>query len=510
MARFSLVPSRRQVVFAGSGPELRTALYEVLRDQADPHHALLVEVLHAGPEAPGQLDQQEVLDRAASWVRRTRLYDKLPRPTTTRTRPRTTVIRFGKYKGVGVEEIPPDGLANLLKFEALWPQTRQAIEAHLDHLRKEPSSAIMPFGKHKGQSLADLPTGYLDWVYSSYEDTGPVLADLIAGAYRRRLRKSRVWWNEPCETLWGTIDVVLEREEFSFLPGVDDYEPFATRGFIPSEAFGGAPRKPSAWMQCRPRPQTEAEDEAINQPHTDGGLALPPMPVLFARRDRKRVFWAVLKGDLCREDGKVLVPKNSPVIKGQDRDKKPTDAGRLRIWDDTMEAIDQVASATDLEELEYRHRRAYILLGFLAQTEDWNEDANPLLEELEATHARRRGTLERREESLSQLAQSWVEDAGEEGSSPGRRRCRGRALQRLAADVQEARVHEVVRRMRSCRTLDDLADVGMWVCNHRDELTEPSLARLRGWYATFRAEITAANLSKLVGKCGGQPVTAGA
>src|SRR5262249_49930969 len=154
-----------------------------------------------------------LLDRAAAWVARERLYERMPRSSGGQPRPRAVTIRFGKYRGKCLDEVPPDALGNLLKFEGLWPQTRRAIEDHLAALRREASAAVLAFGKHRGEALGDLPAAYLDWLHVSYDGAGPVLADLVARAYRARLRKTRVRWGEAWETAWGVIDVELEREE---------------------------------------------------------------------------------------------------------------------------------------------------------------------------------------------------------------------------------------------------------------------------------------------------------
>jgi hypothetical protein len=79
---------------------------------------------------------------------------------------------------------------------------------------------------------------------------------------------------------------------------------------------------------------------------------------------------------------------------------------------------------------------------------------------------------------------------------------------KLAADLQHARVTEVVRMLRGCRSLDDLADVALWVANHKNEFTAESLAHLRCWYARTRDEITRHHLDELLTRYG--PRTAAA
>src|SRR5262249_15485719 len=101
--------------------------------------------------------------------------------------------------------------------------------------------------------------------------------------------------------------------------------------------------------------------------------------------------------------------------------------------------------------------------------------------------------------------QTVAEDADEDVQRPkGRRRSRGR--QRLGEDMEAARVHEVVRWLRSCRSLDELLDVAAWINRHKSDFREESLAKLRAWYVYFKAEITKANLTELTTRYGGQHV----
>src|SRR5262249_50780495 len=155
---------------------------------------------------------------------------------------------------------------------------------------------------------------------------------------------------------------------------VEDWVPYDTRGFIPSEALGGGDRKPSAWSMSRPRVQEQAEDEVLNQAwhHAGGhrvlwreGLGLPPMPGLYARNDRKRTYCAVRDGER--------------VVKGEDAD---TDVPRLLQWDAVLEALDRLAGADDLEDLEARHAESMRLVELLARDEGWDPDSNTLLDEV--------------------------------------------------------------------------------------------------------------------------------
>jgi hypothetical protein len=350
--------------------------------------------------------------------------------------------------------------------------------------------------KHFGRTFRDVPLSYLDWLLGQP-------------------------WLDPASYLGRMLSLYLGRLAESNLTHLEQ-EAFDTRGFSPLDAMPGErrgtvmvqeqdpldphwrtppddwikptvrKRKPSTWMQRRPREQIEAEDEAINQrwTHSHGqrllwedGLDLPPMPVLHGRKGRNRVYWTVIDGE--------------PVLKG-----KEDDGLRVVAWDRCMEAIDAMGTAQDLESLDDRHQRAALLTRLLSQSEGWAEDGNALMDELKEVYLRRKDQLERREESLTDLKEAVVTD-GEGTRQKGRHRSVGRgAVQKIAADMQGARITEGIRMMRGCRTLDDLADVAMWIRNHREDFTEDSLSKLRGWHAFFQAEIVKEQLAELQAKYG--------
>jgi hypothetical protein len=363
---------------------------------------------------------------------------------------------------------------------------------------------LFPRSKHLGKTLREVPVAYVDWLLG--QD-----------------------WVEPDSFFGRMARLYLGRLAAGHLLHLLD-EPFDTRGFSPLDAQPGVTvttvfteeddprnvhwrscpawgkvaaarrRKPGFWPLTRPRQQVEAEDEAINQVWSavggqrliwPEGLGLEPMPTLHARKARSRVYWAVID--------------DKPVVKGGH-----DDGLRVVIWDRTLEAIDRVATAPDLRELGRLHRRAVKVVEALALSEGLDPDGNPLKDELDEAYLRRRDQLERREEPLTDVQGADVTD-DEEAARKGRRRCVGsRVVQKLAADMQAARVHEVIRRLRGCRTLDDLADVGLWVGNNRELFTEDSLAKLRGWYAHFKAEVVKSHLEELQAKYGEvQPAVAG-
>jgi hypothetical protein len=354
---------------------------------------------------------------------------------------------------------------------------------------------LFPGSKHFNKTLREVPISYVDWLNG--QD-----------------------WIDPASFFGRMLRLYagrLARGHFTRL----SEEPFDTRGFSPLDAQPGTTlltemieeddpgnchwrtppewakrtvlrvRKPGTWAQCRPRSQAEAEDEAINQLWWSRGgqrllwpegLNLPPMPLLHGRKARSRVSWAVVEG--------------KPVVKGgQD------DGLRVTAWDRALEALDRVGSAADPDDLDQLYQRAALLVDSLAMSEGLDPDSNPIKDELDEGYHRRKDQLERREESLTDFKAACVTDGEGRPRSLG-----GKVVRRLAGDLQAARVHEVIRRFRGCRTLDDLADVALWVANNRDLFEEDSLARLRGWYSHFRAEVIQDQLAELQAKYGGGEV----
>jgi uncharacterized protein (DUF3820 family) len=391
-------------------------------------------------------------------------------------------LPFGKHKGKRLEEVPVDYVANLRRFDGLYPSTRKRIEDYLRTLVRDPGQARMPFGAHTGQTLDELETSYLDWLLGSDDlELGPALKWLATAELRRRETRLPVYDGTQEAVTLTAMDAAGHVHTFAYtrpkvvgyvpkLPEIEDWVPYDTRGFIPSEALGGGDRKPSAWMMSRPRAQMQVEDEVLNQTwnHAGGqrvlwreGLGLPPLPVLYARKDRKATYWSVIDGE--------------PVIKGEDAD---TDVPRLLQWDAVLEALDRLAGADDLDDLEVRHVEAVELVRMLAQDEGWDLNCNALLDEVLRAYTVRKEALERREVTFT--------------DAPHRVEPSTRQKARYAGDMEVARVHEVIRWLRGCRTEDDLFDVAAWVRRHRADFIEPALACLRRWYRHFLAELRAA------------------
>jgi uncharacterized protein (DUF3820 family) len=390
-------------------------------------------------------------------------------------------LPFGKHKGKRLEEVPIDYVANLRRFNGLYASTKRTIEEYLRTLVRDPGQARLPFGRHQGQRLDELSTSFLDWLVGSDIELGTALAWLVKAELGRRETQVPLYDGSLEEVVEISRDaegnaIPLKRTRDRVvgyapkLPEVEDWVPYDTRGFIPSESLGGGDRKPSAWSMSRPRAQVLAEDEALNQVwnHSGGqrvlwreGLGLPPLPVLHARKDRKRTYWSVIGGE--------------PVIKGEDAD---TEVPRLLQWDAVLEALDRLAGADDLDDLEARHAEAVRLVWLLAQDEGWNPDSNVLLDEVLRSYTARKEALERREVTFT--------------DAPHRVEPSARQKRNYAGDVEAARVHEVIRWLRGCRTEDNLLDVAAWVRRHRTDFTETALACLRRWYRHFLAELRAA------------------
>jgi uncharacterized protein (DUF3820 family) len=370
-------------------------------------------------------------------------------------------LAFGKYKGAGLGDVSIDYLGSLLKADWLWPATRAAIRAYLVHQWRNASEVPMPFGKHEGECLADVDARYLDWlVGEGFFDDSPVFGHLVMRAIRNRCFRVRV----TCDPVGGkTCGYVL------VLPEIDEYEPFATRGFTPSERLTGAPRKPGVATMARPKACQSAEDDAINQE-----MGLPPMAVLHERRERNKTYWAWTEDE-------------GPVIRGGE---EATDGDRLRAWDRALESLSRVEAAQDLDDLGLRAGEAEVLIRLLAQSEGWDESGNQLLDELHTAFRRRELALLRREECCTDADQRVVAEGEEEAPARGKRHKGGRNY--ADENVLTARVHEVVRHMRGCRTEDELLDVAFWVKRHADEFDDEHLAALRKWYSYFLAQLTVA------------------
>jgi uncharacterized protein (DUF3820 family) len=99
-------------------------------------------------------------------------------------------LPFGKYRGKRLSDpkVPGLYLRNLYASDSehnagwLWPDFRNALRAEV--IRRG-----LPFGKHRGIPLDDLPWSYLNWAASI--DLLPPLDDLVREEIDRRGRNER-------------------------------------------------------------------------------------------------------------------------------------------------------------------------------------------------------------------------------------------------------------------------------------------------------------------------------
>ena len=55
----------------------------------------------------------------------------------------------------------------------------------------------MPFGKHKGVPMQDVPVGYLHWVYTQVEKDGPVIQYIKDNLDTLRCEDQDLIWERP-------------------------------------------------------------------------------------------------------------------------------------------------------------------------------------------------------------------------------------------------------------------------------------------------------------------------
>jgi hypothetical protein len=367
-------------------------------------------------------------------------------------RPGEAKLRFGAHRGERLADVSVEYLAELRKAPWLQARTRKEIESWLRLLIREPGQARLAFGKHEGEPLAQVDGGYLDWALGQ-DWLGKATRWLIGKELGRREGFVLLYDDPVSGRPVGKARVLAEVE--------DRPEPGEPRPFVPSEGFGGGRKKPSLWSVRRPPAQVQADEEADGQVwfHDPAGQTLlwpeglhePPAGVARDRRDRNAVLRAAF-------------------AQGEE------EAGRSYAWDRTLELVDQVGRAGDEGELEMLHDRAARAVRALAAAEGWDAESNALRDELDEARRCRWEQLARREEVFTDCARRV--DPVE-----------GRGRRRRGPDMEPARVHELVRRMRGCRTEGDLLEVAGHIRRHASEFTEPALAKLRAWYAHFRAEL---------------------
>jgi len=84
-------------------------------------------------------------------------------------------IRFGKYNGHRVSEVPLCYRSWMLEHmsERMDTYMRDAlirsVEDYVKDTRNDPPATFLPDGKHAGKPISSVPSGYLNWYYSSKE-----------------------------------------------------------------------------------------------------------------------------------------------------------------------------------------------------------------------------------------------------------------------------------------------------------------------------------------------------
>jgi len=90
----------------------------------------------------------------------------------------------------GIEIVPPEFDCEKCGCTGLvfrWVETNRSIQMRCagcgawfgNYRYTTPETAVMPFGKHKGEKLADLPVEYLEWLYYKCDGLNDSLYDTV-------------------------------------------------------------------------------------------------------------------------------------------------------------------------------------------------------------------------------------------------------------------------------------------------------------------------------------------
>src|SRR3954451_18593633 len=112
-------------------------------------------------------------------------------------------LPFGAHAGEPVDRVPVDYVAKLARAPWLWEGTRRRLRDYLRALVEDPGKARLPFGKHAGEELGSVETGYLDWLPSEW--LGDALRYLAANELRRR-SGVRLVYEDPLGAPVGVVD----------------------------------------------------------------------------------------------------------------------------------------------------------------------------------------------------------------------------------------------------------------------------------------------------------------
>lgn len=87
------------------------------------------------------------------------------------------LMPFGKHKGKPLSEVPRTYLCYAACWDAIWPSAKKQIMAEI-------SRRGLPFGLWKEVPLSEVPRGYLNWLKNTFEAQGsglrPPYDELVA------------------------------------------------------------------------------------------------------------------------------------------------------------------------------------------------------------------------------------------------------------------------------------------------------------------------------------------
>lgn len=103
-------------------------------------------------------------------------------------------LNFGAYSGSCFEDVPADYLCWLYCEKAGDAREKVFLAILLEHLadRDDIGAYELPFGKHRGEALEDVPDGYLDWLLTEADIRAPlrmqILLHMSGGDHASRIK----------------------------------------------------------------------------------------------------------------------------------------------------------------------------------------------------------------------------------------------------------------------------------------------------------------------------------
>lgn len=85
-------------------------------------------------------------------------------------------LRFGKYRGFNVDELPVSYLdwilaeCDMYRLDDIF---KAEVDRVVDHMIEFAADVVMPYGKYAGMRLGDLPESYLQWLAEQREADNP-------------------------------------------------------------------------------------------------------------------------------------------------------------------------------------------------------------------------------------------------------------------------------------------------------------------------------------------------